>query len=317
MRLFVTGATGYLGSRVIQALRRRGHQPIGLVRSVEAADRVRAAGAEVALGDLAQPASFVPAALQTDGVIHTAFGHGQDFFAAVAEERRAVGALIDAFAGTGKRLVVATATGVVGDTGPEPVDEDFPGQPGFPARVRMGVEEDLKAAAARGVRSIVVRPAIFVHGHGASQFVPLLVDTARRTGVAGHVGQGANRIATVHVDDLAELFVLAAERGEAGRTYNGAGGDISTAELAEAIAQGHPGVTAAAFSPDQAAEVWGTFPALLLAIDNRASGERARRELGWTPYHGTPTLAEDLSTGSYADRTPAAAEWPRIRPNVP
>lgn len=308
MKLLVTGATGYLGSRVVQSLLRRGHQVVGLVRSVEGAERVRAAGAEVALGDLAQPASFLPVALRTDGVIHTAFGHGADFMAAVEEERRAIGALIEAFARTGKRLVVATATGVVGDTGPDPVDEDFPGQPDFPARVRMAVEKDLTAAAVRGVQAVVVRPAIFVHGHGASQFVPMLVDAARRTGVAGYVGDGSNRIAAVHVDDLAELFVLAAERGEAGRIYNGAGGDIATADLASAIAAGNPGVTATSFTPARAVEAWGAFPAMLLAIDNRASGERARRELDWRPYAATPTLVQDLSTGSYADRTVAAAE---------
>lgn len=160
MKFLVTGATGYVGSRVIQALKARGHDALGLVRSVAAAERLRSVGIETTLGDLAQPSSFIAAASALDGVIHTAFGHGTDFMAAVEEERRAVRALIDAFSGTGKRLVVSTATGVVGDTGIEPVDESFPGQPDFPARVRMGVEEDLKLAAASGLRSAVVRPAI-------------------------------------------------------------------------------------------------------------------------------------------------------------
>lgn len=308
MKFLVTGATGYLGSRVVQTLRRRGHEAVGLVRTVEAAARLKAGGIEAAVGDLAQPASFRTVAVAADGTIHTAFGHGIDFMAAVAEERRAVAALIEAYAGTGKRLVVSTATGVVGDTGPEPVDEDFAGQPDFPARVRMGVEADLKAAATRGVRSVVVRPAIFVHGHAASQFVPMLVAIARKRAEAGYLGDGENRIATVHVDDLAELFVLAAESGAPGALFNGAGGDISTAELATAIATGNPGITARSYTPERAAEVWGPFPAMLLGINNRASGDRARSILGWRPYMRTPHLVADLATGSYADQTAVAAK---------
>ncbi len=283
MTFLVTGATGYVGSRVLKVRRRRGHKAVGLVRTVAAADRLRAEGLEATLGDLTQPSSFLAAAVAADGVIHTAFGHGIDFLVAVEEERRAIAALIEAYAGTGKPLVGSTATGIVGDTGPEPVDERSPGQPDFPARVRMAVEEDLKAAAARGVRSVVVRPAIFVHGHGGSQFVPMLVRTAREHGEAGYIGDGSNRIATVHVDDLAELFVLAAERGEAGSVFNGAGADISTAELATAIAAGNPGVAAASYTDQRAIEVWGVFPAMLLGINNRMSGGRARQELGWAP----------------------------------
>lgn len=270
------------------------------MRTVEGADKLRADGIEATLGDLAQPTSFRSSATSCDGVIHTAFGHGIDFIAAVEEERQAIASLIEAYAGTGKRLVVSTATGVVGETGPELVDESFPGQPDFPARARMGVEDDLKVAAARGVRSVVVRPAIFVHGHGGSQFVPMLVNMARERGEAGYLGDGDNRIATVHVDDLAELFVLAAEKGEAGSLFNGVGGDISTAELAAAIAVGDSNVTAISYTPERAVEVWGPFPAMLLGINNRASGDRARREFDWRPYERTPELAEDLSTGSYS-----------------
>lgn len=306
MKFLVAGAAGYLGSRVVLSLLARGHEAVGLVRSVEAADRVRAAGIEVAFGDLAQPSSLTVAASATDGVINTAFGHDNDFMAAVHEERLAIQALIEAMAGTGKRLVAATATGVLGETGPEPVNESFRGQPDFPARARMAVEDDLKAAASRDVRTTVVRPAILVHGHAASQFVPMLVDVARRYGTAGYLGDGANRIATVHVDDLADLFVLAAERAEPGSIYNGAGGDISTRDLAESIAAGNPGVRPTSWEPARAAEMWGTFPALLLGINNRASGERARRDLTWAPYRRTPTLVDDLSTGSYANSTPTA-----------
>ena len=307
MKFLVTGATGYVGSRVTSVLKARGHDAVGLVRSPAAAETLEAAGVETTPGDLAQPGTFADAALGCDGVIHNAFGHGADFMAAVEEERRAIAALIEVYAGTGKRLVAATATGVVGDTGPEPVGEDFPGQSDFPARVRMAVEEDLKRAADRGVHTVVVRPAIFVHGHGASQFVPMLVNVARQRGEAGYLGEGSNRIATVHVDDLADLFGLAAESAPAGSLYNGAGGDISMAEFAAAIAAGNTGVRAASYSPGQAAEAWGAFPAMLLGIDNRTSGDRARSELGWRPYERTPALTQELSAGTYADLRPSGA----------
>lgn len=311
MKVLVTGATGYLGSRVVQALTARGHQVAGLVRGLDGADRLRRTGIEPVLGDLAQPTSFTAAALAADGVIHTAFGHGTDFMAAVDEERRAVRVLIEVLVGTGKRLVASTATGVLGDAGPEPVDESFPGQPDFPGRVRMGVEEDLKAAAARGVRTSVVRPATLVHGHGASQFVPMLVAAARRTGVAGYLGEGRNRLAAVHVDDLADLFVRALEQAEPGAIYNGAGADVSTLELAQAIAAGNPGLRAASLAPEQATGAWGAFPAMLLGISNRASGKRARRELGWAPYAATPSLVQDLSAGSYAQPTTSTRDTTR------
>lgn len=300
MNYFVTGATGFLGERVVRSLLSGGHRVAGLARSMAAAERIRALGAEPVMGDLAQPQTLRAAALASDGVIHTAFAHGQDFAAAVEEERRAVRVLIDALSGSGRLLIGSTATGVVGDTGPEARDEDFLGQPDFPARIRMGVEEDLVRAAALGVRSVVIRPAVLLHGHGAGQFVPMLVAAAAKSGLAGYLGDGQNRIATVHADDLSDLYLLAAEKAPAGSIFNGAGGDVATRDMADAIAQGQPGVQAGSVSAQDAASAWGAFPAMLLGMSNRTTGRKAREQLGWRPYASRPTLLKDLARGSYA-----------------
>jgi nucleoside-diphosphate-sugar epimerase len=300
MNYFVTGATGFLGARVVRSLLSAGHRVSGLARSIAAAERIRALGAEPVMGDLAQPQTLRAAALASDGVIHTAFAHGQDFASAVEEERRAVRVLIEALSGSGKLLIGSTATGVVGDTGPEPQDEDFPGQPDFPARIRMGVEEDLVHAAALDVRSVVIRPAVLVHGHAAGQFVPMLVAAAAKNGLAGYIGDGQNRIATVHADDLAELYLLAAEKAPAGSIFNGTSGDVATRDMAGAIAQGQHGVQAMSISAQDAADAWGAFPAMLLGMCNRMTGRKACEQLGWRPYESQPTLLEELAYGSYA-----------------
>lgn len=300
MRFVMTGATGYLGARVAAQLILAQHEVVGLARSERAAASMTARGVEPVLGHLGAPEEWLPRLDLSDGFIHTAFGHGEDFAAGVAEERAAIAAVLAHLSGAGKLVLAATATGVLGDTGATPVDESFSGQPDFPAAIRKAVEHDLVAAAGQGIRSVVIRPAILVHGHGASQFVPHLVRTAMRTGVAGYIGEGENHIATVHVDDLADLVVRAATSAKAGALFNAAGGDITTRTLADAITKGHQGVRLQSLEAVEASTLWGPFPALLLAMNNRVSNDRARVALGWAPYADNPTLTDDLSRGSYA-----------------
>jgi len=306
MRYFMTGATGYLGSRIASRLRARGDEVLGLARSPASEQRLIEAGIEPRSGDLAEPSSFLPLLDEVDGVILTAFDHEGDWFAAVEQERAVARAVAAALAGTHKPLVATTATGVVGNTGADPVDESFAGQADFPARPRMAVEDDLKRAAEAGVRTVVIRPAILLHGHGGSQFAPLLVSAARTNGVSGYPAQGTNRIAAAHVDDVADLYLLALDKAPTGAVYNAAGADVSTRELAEAASAAVGGVArVASVTPEEATELWGFFPAMLLGIDNRTSGLRAREELGWKPYARTPSILEDLASGSYALRAAA------------
>jgi nucleoside-diphosphate-sugar epimerase len=300
MRYLMTGATGYVGSSVAERLLKAGHEVAGLARNSEAETALRARGIDPIPGDLAQPKSWAGRREGVDGFIHTAFNHGGDFGEAVRQERAAVKAVIERFANSGKLVLVVTATGVLGDTGSHPVDESFPGQSGFPAEIRKGVEADVLGAAATGVRGVVVRPAILVYGHSASQFVPHLVRTALQNREAVYVGAGENRIATVHVDDLADLIVSAAERASAGAILHGASGDIATRDLAEAIARGHAGLGVRSVDEAEAASLWGHFPAMLLALNHRVSSQQTRAALGWTPGAKTPSLAHDLASGSYS-----------------
>jgi nucleoside-diphosphate-sugar epimerase len=302
MQILLTGATGYVGARVAERLLARGHHVRGLARSDAAAGRLVAQGVEPIRGDLGDRDGLAAASAEADALVHTAFSHGGDFAAAVAEERAAIQVVAEVFAGTGKALIVTTATGVLGATGPEPVDESFPGQPSFPAAIRREVEAITLSSTARGVRGIVIRPPILVHGHGASVFVPMLVEAARRTGLAAHIGDGANCLGTVHVDDLGELYALALEAAPTtGAVYNAAAGAVTMRAVAAAIETGSGGqARAAAVPPEAAAEMWGGFPALLLGLDNVTSPVRARAELGWRPYEATPSLVEDLAQGSYA-----------------
>lgn len=303
MKYFVTGATGYLGSRIAARLVARGDSVSGLARDDTAEMRLRDAGIEPSRGDLGQPSEWLPLLDHVDGVILTAFDHSGDWFAAVEQERAVANIAAKALAGTEKPLVATTATGVVGDTGAVPVDESFQGQADFPARPRIAVEGDLQRSAADGVRTVIIRPAVLLHGHGASQFAPLLVSAAKRTGVSGYPGDGANRIATAHVDDVADLYLLALDKAPGGSVFNAAGSDVSTRELAEAVNAAIGGTARVeSVSPQVAIDLWTFLPALLLGINNRTSGERARAELGWQPYVRTPSMLDDLASGSYAVR---------------
>lgn len=302
MHVLLTGATGYLGSRVAQALMRRGHRVTAAVRDEAAAARAIDGGisattiAALENGDL-----LATAAVSCDVLIHTAFGHGHEFTEQVDVERRAIAAVAGRLRGTGKSVIVSTANGVLGDTGAEPAGDDHAGNPSFPAAIRCGVER-LVLDPAAGIRGIVIRPAILVHGHGLGQFVPLLVDTARREGVSAYLGEGLNRISAVHVDDLAELYVLALEHAPAGAVYNTAEcvPAATMREMAEAIAAGiGDRCGAESVDSERATALWGGFPAFLLGLNNQVTAARAREELGWRVGLDTPSLLDDLSRGSY------------------
>ncbi|WP_437284571.1 NAD-dependent epimerase/dehydratase family protein [Sorangium sp. So ce406] len=296
MRILITGATGYIGSRVARRLHAKGHAVLAAVRDEASAGRLRDMGvpAEPLRASLDDVDVLSEAARSADAAVHLAFEmRGGDLRAAVAQERRVAQALADALAGTGKCLIGTTATGVVGNTGPAPVDEDHPSEPGHGAAVRREVEGDYLAAAQRGIRSAVVRPAILTHSDAPHAVAPRLVAAARQQGAAHHIGQGENQVTSVHVDDLAELYVLALEKAPPGRIYNGAGANVATGDVARWTGRAL-NVPVASASREQAAALWGPFFAMLLALDNRMSNERARSELGWQPYRTTNTLEDDI-----------------------
>ena len=282
MRVLNTGATGYIGAAVTEALEEAGHTVVGLARA-------EGRGVETVGGDLTDPASLRQAAAQVDAVVHTGFTSGDD---AGAVDRAAVGALTDALAGTARPLVYTSGVWVVGDTGGAVRDESAALDPTPLMAWRPAVERDVLDAAARSVRTVVIRPSV-VYGHGGG-LVGMLVDSAKQDGVARYPGDGANHWALVHVRDLARLYVLALERAPAGTLLHGDGDQaVRLRDLAAAasLAAGGPG-RAEGLPAATAREELGLLADALM-LDQRTTGARARSLLGWSPRE-RPALDELL-----------------------
>ena len=297
MHVFLTGASGYLGSRIATRLLARGHAVTGLVRRAGSAPE----GVREHLGDLARPDALAGPVRQTDATIHTAFDHAEDFAEAVATERAALDAMLAALRPEGT-LIATSAAGVLGDTGARPAPDEAAISADFPARIRGFVEERVRAAAPDGPRLVAMRLPVLVHGHGGGPFVPGLIAAARRDGVSRIVGDGANRMSSVHVDDAAEAYVAALDRGRGGAVYNVAGGTVTGRELAEAVARASGRVRVEAVTLEEAQRVLHPFMALLVSMSFELDAANARRELGWSP--SGPSLVEDVTRGFYA-REPA------------
>lgn len=287
MRVLLTGATGYVGSAAAEALRAAGHEVLGLARSDAAAAKLEAAGFAPRRGDLARPETLAGAVAEADATVHAAALPG-------GEDAAAVAAMLRMLEGTGKPFVYTSGAWVLGSTGDAPADEDAPA--GAPELVawRPAVEQAVCSSAARGVRGVVLRPTV-VYGRGGGTPASM-VRSALRKGVVRYVGDGRQRWPFVHVDDLAELYVLALA-AEPGTLLNAsAGPSVAAREVAEAAATAH-GARAEPWPLDAARAALGPF-ADALALDQQVSAERARRLLGWAPRR--PDVLWELREGSYA-----------------
>jgi nucleoside-diphosphate-sugar epimerase len=296
MRIFVTGATGFVGSAVSRELLNAGHQVLGMARSDTGAKALADAGVEVYRGDLKDPDSLRDGAMRSDGVVHTAFVHDwSDFQANVETDRRAVEALADALAGSGKPFVntsgiamtaFASAPGHVG------VEDDAP-----PNSIpRVASEEATLAAASHGVRSAVVRLPFSVHGEGDHGFVPMIIGIAREKGVSAYIGDGHNRWPSVHRLDAAHLYRLVLEKGAAGTRYHAvADRGVPFREIAEVIGR-RLNLPVVSKPPEEAEGHFG-FLGMFVGMDCPASGEKTQAELGWRPTE--PGLIPDLDQAHY------------------
>lgn len=295
MRVFVTGATGFVGSAVVEDLIQAGHQVLALVRGDDAAARVALAGAEAHRGDLSAPASLAAAARACDGVIHTAFIHD---FSNMAESAKtdlaAIEAIGAALAGSGKPFVVTSAIGVL--TPGRLVAEHDAAMPGSAGAHRVPSELAALALAGRGVRATVVRLPPSVHGDGDHGFVPALIGIARKQAVSAYIGDGMNRWPAVHRRDAARLYRLALEGGVAGTAYHGVAEEgVATRHIAEVIGRWLD-LPVVGIADEQVAGHFGWL-GRFFGSDWLASSALTRQGLGWRPVH--PGLLEDLDRAAY------------------
>jgi nucleoside-diphosphate-sugar epimerase len=303
MKVFVTGASGWIGSATVSELLEAGHEVVGLARSDASAQGLEEAGCIVHRGDLDEPEGLAKAAADSDGVIHLAFQHevafGGDFPAAAAADRRAVEAMGAALAGSDRPLVLAS--GLLGLATGRVATEDDGLVPGAeiranPAGLRAATGLFTLSLRGVGVRSSVLRLPPTVHGDGDNGFIATFVAIARQRGVAGYVGDGSNRWPAVHRTDAARLARLAVESAPAGSVLHAVGDEgVPFRHIAEAMGR-HLGVPAVSVSPEDAAEHFvplGHF----VGLDSPATASITRELLGWEPTG--PSLIDDLEQDHY------------------
>ena len=298
MKIFVTGATGYIGGSVAERLLRDGHAITGLVRYKSGAKEIEARGMRAVLGALDDSEVIARAAREADAVIDTA----------EANHPGVVDAIASAVRGSGKPFLHTSGSGIVAtDAAGESVDtiydEYSPFTPSFPRMVqRAAIDQVVFDCAKQNVRSVVVRPTmIYGGGKGVrteSAQVPALIDNAKKEGIGLHIGRGENLWANVHIDDVVELYILALEKAPAGALYYAENGEETLKNVAASISRmlGFGGKTRA-WSPQDAEAALGPKAHSSFASNSRVRGKRSRTELGWQPK-GRPIL-EEIEQGHY------------------
>ena len=299
MRVFLTGATGFIGSRIVSELIGAGHEVLGLTRSDQGAAALVKAGAQVYRGILEDPKSLALGAAQADAVIHTAFDHDfTNFVANCEKDQRVIEAIGDALEGSSKPFLITSGVGMGNGVPGEPaLEQQFDRNNANPRRLSEVAGE---AAAAKGVSVAVVRLPQ-VHDTEKQGLITPMIEIARARGFAAYVGEGAERWSAAHVSDVARLYRLALDRHEAGARYNAVAEEaVSARQVAEAVGHGL-GIPVRSLTMDQVPQYYGSF-AHFATLDMPASSQWTRQHLDWTPTG--PDLLSDLRDMDY---TTAAA----------
>jgi len=320
--VFLTGSTGYCGSRVFKGLLERGYKVRGLSRTQEGADRLRKEHAkfadnfEIVVGTLTDYDLLEREARRSDGVIHCGFIHDfTKFEESIRIDREIIAIYRKALQGSGKTLITCSGTGVIGDTGHTPVDDAGAAEellarvdggipPSSPLHARQGCEIDtLLANREAGFKASSMRLPAYVYGDGGSWFVPAYIAAAKKLGKALYLEEGEKDIlySAVHVDDVAEQFIAAFERTPGGSIYHSSGEFFSMKQFAEAasINLGVPMV--AIHNKEEAVEAWGPLMTHFYTTDNITSNSLAEKELGWKPKSNV-RIFEDIARGSYKQK---------------
>jgi len=296
MRVFLTGATGFIGSRIVPELLARGHQVLGLTRSEEGARALEAAGAEPVHGTLEDPAGLARGAATADAVIHTAFDHDFSRFAENCEkDRRVIAALGAALAGSDRPFIITSGT-AIGSTGHGELAVETAVDLSHP-NPRIASEQEGAALLDKGV-SVAVMRLPQVHDTRRQGLISPFIDMARQQGVVAYVGDGANRWAAAHVGDVARLYALALDGHEAGARYHAVDEEgVAMRAVAETIGRGL-GLPVRSIAPDAASDALGWL-AMFAGLDMPASSAWTRAKLGWQP--AGPGLLEDLAAMDYRE----------------
>ena len=300
MRVFVTGATGFVGSAIVRELIGAGHRVLGLTRSDAGARSLAAAGAELHRGSLEDLESLRSGAAAADGVIHTAFIHDFSKYAPAAEaDRRAIETLGVALANSNRPLIITSGTLAAQSQGPQATEEDA-ANPGFPRKS----EDAALVEVSHGVRASVVRLPPSVHGQGDHGFVSHLIAIAREKGVSAYVGDGLNRWPAVHRLDAARLYRLALEKGSSGARYHGVADEgVPTRHIAEVIGR-RLNLPVVSKSSEEADDHFGWI-GHFFGMDSPASSAQTQQQLGWRPTQ--PGLIADLDAAHYFEQAADAA----------
>ncbi len=297
MKVFLTGASGYVGSVVAERLKGRGFKVVGLARNDESAEKLEAKKIEVLRGELGDFDVLKSGTSEADAVIHTAFSHDfADYNDAIKLDREVIKTFGEALARSNKPLIITSSSAILGDTRSNEADEDYPFGENSSRKFRGESERDVLQLSSKGIRGIVLRLPLFVYGRSGSSFVPFVINQAKQNGSANYVESGEQRVSAVHVEDVADLYFQALDTSTAKGLYNVAAESVSMKELSESVAR-LLNIKAKSLSREKAREQFGKMFDFL-SIHNQLSADKAKRDLHWSPT-SNKTILDDIENGSY------------------